>query len=563
MNSFNDFLIKETIFHSDEITVSRGIIGDTKLIIHQLPLSSCFTNNLIQFLKTLFIVKSLEHPHLLQIYGFCSTATHLYIEYIDDDDLKPIILSNMTDDEKTTLINNISDVLFFLHKNKAASFRVKPSSVFVNSKGIFKFGLLQPRMMIVTEKEDEMLPFQNLSDERCDIYQFGLFLCTLITGMSQENILHIIWDFTEIEMRKTYITQLCKQCLSFDIHQKLTFENICDVLKSLNTKNYFQQVSNDLKEERTLDIIPTITTIASYVNDLQTKDKDDNEDSDIEKIIEKYATETNNDLMKYLFAMILLEKKEVEKSFHLLEECSNNGLPQAQNNLAKLLFKSDKNRAIELFKKSAESGYVVAEKNYAQIMDKEHNSQSALSFIKDAADKGFIEAMRIYSNLIAEKEPLQSFSYIVKAARRGEETALHMAGLAYEKGVLFPKNDKLMLSYWRIGAALGSPLSLNNLGKNTNSMQESIKLWTKSAEMGTRQAQYNLAVSYILGRGVEKNPEKAFYWMTKSAEQNYPNAMTDLGLMYIDGIGCEKNERVGQIWCRRGAEWRMKLSVFL
>ena len=571
MNDFDELIVKETIYEDDEVKIFYGSHKCTELIIHQLPICSFFTNDLINYLKNVLFLKTINHENLLKMYGFSNTKDYLYIEYINDDNIKMINLKIMNDLEKSKMIRNIAEGLKILHQYNITTYRVKPTSIFVNEKGIYLFGLFQPKMMIINEKEDEMLPFQSMPDEKCDVYQFGVLLCTILTNMTQEEIMKLVWDFKEIEMKETLITELCKKCMSFDIHTSLTFVDITKELNNITNNNLFEPIDTKPKTINTNEIndliptsIPSITTIASYSldSDKQISDKKTviSNDININDIIKNYALTTNNYFMKYLYAMILLQNKDIMNSIKYLEECSKMDYPQAQNNLAKILFKKDKARAMSLFKRSAEQRYVIAEKNYAHILNAENHRDIAMKYMKDAADRGLIEAMCMYNSMLVEVDRHEGYKYIVKAARRGDETAIHMAGLAYEKGVLFPKNDFMMLSYWRIGAALGSPLSINNLGKNTDSPEESVKLWMKSAEMGTRQAQYNLALSYILGKGCERNAEKAFYWMKKAADQKLPPAMTNLGLMYIDGIGCEKNEKLGQILCRKGAERRLELS---
>ena len=574
MNSYDEIIAKDTIYENGEVKIFYGSHKGTELIIHQLPICSFFTNDLINFLKNIFILKEINHENLLKMYGFSNTKDYLYVEYLNDSNIQLINLKNLSELEKSKMIRNIAEGLKTLHKQGIVTYRVKPSSIFVNDKGVYMFGMFQPKLMIINEKEDEMLPFWSMPEEKCDVYYFGILLCTLLTNISQEEILKLVWNFKVIEIKPTIITELCRKCMSFDIHKSLTFEDITNELSNMPNNNLIELTETD---ENTLlpktddlmipSTIPSITTIASYPIDLEKsksfKNMKQNENININEIIKNYALTTDNYFMKYLYSMILIQNKDIPNAIKYLEECSEKGYPQAQNNLAKILFKNDKAKAMELFKKSAEQGYVIAEKNYAHILNAENNRDLAIKYMKDAADRGLIEAMCMYNSILVDIDRHEGYKYIVKAARRGDESAIHMAGLAFEKGILFPKNNFMMLSYWRIGAALGSPLSINNLGKNTDSPEESVKLWMKSAAMGTRQAQYNLALAYLFGKGCEKDAEKAFYWMKKAADQKMPPAMTDLGLMYKEGIGCEKNEKLGQMLCRNGSKRHLELSYIV
>ena len=66
-------------------------------------------------------------------------------------------------------------------------------------------------------------------------------------------------------------------------------------------------------------------------------------------------------------------------------------------------------------------------------------------------------------------------------------------------------------------------------------------LWTKSAEQGNADAQYNLGVMYYHGQGVKQDEKKAFYLWTKSAEQGHADAQYNLGIMYENGDGVKKD----------------------
>jgi TPR repeat protein len=52
--------------------------------------------------------------------------------------------------------------------------------------------------------------------------------------------------------------------------------------------------------------------------------------------------------------------------------------------------------------------------------------------------------------------------------------------------------------------------------------------YLKLANEGDVVAQYVVAQRYEIGKGTEKNLEKAFYWYEKAADQHYPLALTKL-----------------------------------
>ena len=62
-----------------------------------------------------------------------------------------------------------------------------------------------------------------------------------------------------------------------------------------------------------------------------------------------------------------------------------------------------------------------------------------------------------------------------------------------------------------------------------------------AAQGGYAEAQFNLAITYMRGLGVQKNMEQAVYWLKKSAKQDYPDALYDLGRLYLIGEGVGKD----------------------
>ncbi len=69
-----------------------------------------------------------------------------------------------------------------------------------------------------------------------------------------------------------------------------------------------------------------------------------------------------------------------------------------------------------------------------------------------------------------------------------------------------------------------------------------------SAEQGNVEAQYNLAMIYDRGVGVENNDSEALKWYRKAAEQGYAKAQYNLGMMYYFGKGVPQDKVTGYQW---------------
>ena len=92
----------------------------------------------------------------------------------------------------------------------------------------------------------------------------------------------------------------------------------------------------------------------------------------------------------------------------------------------------------------------------------------------------------------------------------------------------------------------------NGEGVEQNS-EKAVEWYTKAAEQGHDKAQFNLAVCYGNGEGVEQNPEKAFEWYIEAAEQGCDNAQNRLALCYENGEGVEKNYEKAVEWYTKAA----------
>ena len=73
------------------------------------------------------------------------------------------------------------------------------------------------------------------------------------------------------------------------------------------------------------------------------------------------------------------------------------------------------------------------------------------------------------------------------------------------------------------------------------------------ADKGDALAMCGLADLYLLGRGVPRDPRKAFSYWRKAAGEGDGSAMLRLGQCYLEAHGVPKNLARGYRWCRRSA----------
>jgi TPR repeat protein len=83
------------------------------------------------------------------------------------------------------------------------------------------------------------------------------------------------------------------------------------------------------------------------------------------------------------------------------------------------------------------------------------------------------------------------------------------------------------------------PVSSNvTVPKSEQELQEeAFRSYRRFAAKGNVDAQYNLGLAYLLGRGVKEDCARAMYWFGNAAEAGNPSAQNNLAVMYEVGLG--------------------------
>lgn len=75
-----------------------------------------------------------------------------------------------------------------------------------------------------------------------------------------------------------------------------------------------------------------------------------------------------------------------------------------------------------------------------------------------------------------------------------------------------------------------------------------------AAMQGDPEAQYQLALCYETGDGVEADADKAFEWYKKAAEQGVVEAQNSLGCCYYNGEGTPQDYGKAAQWFKQAAQ---------
>ena len=97
---------------------------------------------------------------------------------------------------------------------------------------------------------------------------------------------------------------------------------------------------------------------------------------------------------------------------------------------------------------------------------------------------------------------------------------------------------------------LGAPSFIN--ARNKALQRTETEELVKHANSGDAESQYNLAVMYCNGAGVEQDYTEAARWYRKAAEQGHAHAQHNLGNRYSSGTGVEQDYTEAARWYRKG-----------
>lgn len=96
---------------------------------------------------------------------------------------------------------------------------------------------------------------------------------------------------------------------------------------------------------------------------------------------------------------------------------------------------------------------------------------------------------------------------------------------------------------------------------DANNMPLAFQEFLAAAKEGHSDSQYNVALMYEQGLGVDKNETEALSWYEKSASQGNSGAQFNLGVFYENGIGTPVDFAKANKWYRKASEQGDGLAV--
>ncbi|KAI8321700.1 HCP-like protein [Martensiomyces pterosporus] len=231
---------------------------------------------------------------------------------------------------------------------------------------------------------------------------------------------------------------------------------------------------------------------------------------------------------------------------------------------ASLFVKLSPNKALAyaLYKVAAEEGYQNAAYHYAVILGtgsmRQRNGRAVgAKIIKDLAAFGHPPSQLLLAETMllknSQEETKRAIKLIERAAENGVPGAAFKLGSLYREGKAVEKNYQRALAWYEKASTLGAPEglfmvgSMYSAGQGTGDGQpdfaQAVECFERAALGGNVEAQYNVGLYYLEGKGVEKNPGLVVEYWTMAAAERFPVAMLNLGKLFAEGKVVGKNPR--------------------
>lgn len=262
--------------------------------------------------------------------------------------------------------------------------------------------------------------------------------------------------------------------------------------------------------------------------------------------------------------------KQPEIAAQWLREAARSEHAGAQFELGKMYLngngveKSD-GEAIKWLRKAANWGLPNAKTALNKLLDAQ-----LVSYIKDypsgpdikKPDLQYKIGVFYLSGKGLKKNPKKAADWMIKSARNEYPKAQYKTGIMYKDGVGFNKN-LVKAKYWLEKATengiTGAGEALHALknakqDNSKNSVRLSLTTLEKEAQTGDSAKQYRAGISFLTGKGAEKDVEKSIQWLTLSADQGYIDAQKQLAMIYTNGEVIDRDLSIAASWLKKAAE---------
>lgn len=243
-------------------------------------------------------------------------------------------------------------------------------------------------------------------------------------------------------------------------------------------------------------------------------------------------------------------------------------------------------KAVELYNRSAEQGYLPAQIRLADIYSRGArgipiNNEMAIKWYTKAADQGDIEMSYHLGHLYqygsnVKKDITKAIKFYKQAADYGYAPAEHSLGVIYQYGDGGTTEKSKAFDLFERAAKKGyvqSQMSLAQMYQSGDGINQDLilaaKWYEQAAKSGDENASgilgdlyYELVQKYQNSQDESVNSKQLIQWLTMAAEKNNSDAQYTLGVMYdqsqdvIETLRVEKDDELAAKWYRAAAKER-------
>ncbi len=260
-------------------------------------------------------------------------------------------------------------------------------------------------------------------------------------------------------------------------------------------------------------------------------------------------------------------QNSINDSVEIVTAFANNGMADSQYKLA-LMYRDgikvgkDESLYKAWLSKAATQGHAQAQVTYADLLmnsESEQDRLDAIAFYQSSALKGNADAKMKLSSLANNGKNVQDRDEIREIWRQlalvGHPNNKFQYGMLLLRSAWNDDDRKEAFKWITAYADEGSPdaaLQAANMCRDgvgtPKDTEKYISYLTKSADIGHLEAIRNLADAYYNGKLILKDDKKAFELYLKGAKMGHSGMQYQVAVMYRDGIGVEKNPQESENW---------------
>ncbi len=292
-------------------------------------------------------------------------------------------------------------------------------------------------------------------------------------------------------------------------------------------------------------------------------------------------------MAQYNLAVMIKEGQAIEddqfQADEMLEFAANEGLLAAQLFLDGSTREGilNSNEAKELCLELAEQNdaralYSLARrKMMGWMVEGETDREKLVELFKQSADSGYSRAqytmgMLHMSGEVVEQNIETAYWWLKSAAAQNHPLALHHIGICYAQGIVVEADIEQAFHYFSRSAELGLDTAKNSLAVFYNNgihvlrnEWKASELYLEAADEGDPTAAFNIGNCYLEGKGVKRDVEKGLEWIARSAEQGNLAACSQMSRVYEEGLLADYDAVELAYWREKAAELGSRFSMKL